>query len=157
MRVQDFMIHDVVSIHETSTIKELLETLVHHKIGGVPVINSNNQLVGMVSDGDVIRFIKPKAQHIYDFFTMYIVTDVETLEQAVAEKLEIPVNKVMTKKNLFSVSAADNMEKAISIFATHHFKKLPVIDQDRKVIGVVSRGDVIRQITKMFILREDIQ
>lgn len=153
MLVRDFMIQDVISVRDSSTLKELLETLVNERIGGVPVLNGEGKLVGMVGDGDVIRFLKPKVQRIYDFFSYIVVMDPISLDSIVGPKLGVKVDKIMTKHNLFKVTPEDNLEEVMSIFASHHFKKLPVIDSQNKVVGVVSRGDIIRQLTKTFILK----
>jgi CBS domain-containing protein len=61
----------------------------------------------------------------------------------------------MNKKNLYSVSPNDPLEKAIDILSQHHFKKIPVINGSGQLVGVISRGDVIRQLSKMFILKQD--
>ena len=153
MLVRDFMIQDVISVRDSSTLKELLETLLNERIGGVPVLNGEGKLVGMVGDGDVIRFLKPKVQRIYDFFSYIVVMDPISLDSIVGPKLGVKVDKIMTKNNLFKVTPEDDLEDVMSIFASHHFKKLPVVDSINKVVGVVSRGDIIRQLTKTFILK----
>ncbi|WCK56596.1 CBS domain-containing protein [Aneurinibacillus sp. Ricciae_BoGa-3] len=151
MKIMDFMIKDVISVQETASVKELLQTLVNHKVGGVPVLNAEGKLTGMVSDGDIIRFMKPKDQRVYDFFSYVVMTNPETLEATVDRKLEQNVTKVMKKTGLFTVAPEDDLEKAMTIFSTHHFKKIPVIDAQKNVAGVVSRGDIIRQLAQ-FIL-----
>ena len=155
MLVKDFMMKEAVCIKESETIKVLLEKLVEKRIGGAPVTNEQGKLVGIISDGDILRLFKPKSQRIYDFFYLIISTDQETLDHSVEEKLNRPVKEVMTKGNVFYVQMDDPLEKALSIISNHHFKKIPVIDDEWKVVGVVSRGDVIRQLTKMFILKND--
>lgn len=60
LKVKDFMIKDVVSIKPDTTIKELLKLLSDHRIGGVPVVDDQDKLIGMVSDGDIIRYLTPK-------------------------------------------------------------------------------------------------
>jgi CBS domain-containing protein len=152
MKIMDFMIKDVISVQESANVKELLQALVTHKVGGVPVLNAEGKLTGTVSDGDIIRFMKPKDQRVYDFFSYVVMTNPESLEETVQRKLEANITKVMKKTGLFTVAPEDNLEKAMTIFSTHHFKKIPVIDAERKVVGVVSRGDIIRQLAQ-FILK----
>lgn len=62
MEVKDFMIRDVITVKKETTIRELLKVLAHHRIGGVPVVDAEGKLLGMVSDGDVIRFLQPKGR-----------------------------------------------------------------------------------------------
>lgn len=154
MKVSDFMITDVVAVQSSTSVLEMLTKLVEHKIGGVPVVDSNCRLIGMISDGDVIRFLKPNTKRVYDFFSYVITTDPETLESTIATKLQTEVNQIMHKKNLYSVTPDDPLEKAIDILSHHHFKKIPVVNGNGQLVGVISRGDVIRQLSKMFILKQ---
>nr|WP_269082439.1 CBS domain-containing protein [Aneurinibacillus tyrosinisolvens] len=117
-------------------------------------MDSNQKLIGMVSDGDVIRFLKPNASRSYDFFAYIVTTASETLDRSVKEKLECSVSQVMKKKNLYAVSTDDPLEKAIDILSKHHFKKIPVISKNGELVGVISRGDVIRQLTNLFVLKK---
>ncbi|MGE8202996.1 CBS domain-containing protein [Heyndrickxia sp. NPDC080065] len=149
MKVKDFMIQDVISVKEDDTIKHLLNTLVKHKIGGVPVINADGTLLGMISDGDVLRSIKPKDTVVYDFYSlMAIAYEKGNLEDAITHLKDQPVIKIAKKRSIITVKEDDDMETVLRILAKHHFKKIPVIDNQRKVVGVISRGDIIRSIQK---------
>jgi|SRR5690625_685781 len=151
MRISDFMITDVISVTEETTIKDLLETLVTHNIGGVPVVSADNTLLGIISDGDVIRYLQPKGRTVYDMFTVVLVSEKENLTHKLAYTMKDKVQKMMRKKEVYTVSPDDDFEEALRIFSKHHFKKVPVVNHNNKVIGVVSRGDVIRFISTKLI------
>ena len=57
--VKDFMVTNLVSVKLDSTILELLKLFTKHKIGGAPVLDNQKNLIGMVSDGDIIRYLAP--------------------------------------------------------------------------------------------------
>lgn len=147
MEIKDFMIADVITASKNMPIKELLELLVSHRIGGVPVVDTEKNLHGMVSDGDVIRYLQPKGRTVYDMFALVLVSEKEDLMQKLDYAIDHKVEKVMSNKEVFTVHPDDNFESALEIFSKHHFKKIPVINDDHKVVGVVSRGDVIRYIS----------
>ncbi|GIP20594.1 CBS domain-containing protein [Paenibacillus sp. J22TS3] len=153
MKVKDFMITSPVTVTSDTTLRELLQKLVEKRIGGAPVVDESGKLLGMISDGDVIRYIKPSTGRVYDFFTYVIQTETESLDTAVISKLQTTVNHVMVHKNLYTVSPEDPLERAIEILGKHHFKKIPVVDDNRKIVGVISRGDVIRQLVNSFVLK----
>ncbi|WP_068616131.1 CBS domain-containing protein [Paenibacillus tuaregi] len=153
MKVKDFMITSPVTVTSDTTLRELLQKLVEKRIGGAPVVDESGKLLGMISDGDVIRYIKPSTGRVYDFFTYVIQTETESLDTAVISKLQTTVNHVMVHKNLYTVSPEDPLERAIEILGKHHFKKIPVVDENRKIVGVISRGDVIRQLVNSFVLK----
>lgn len=153
MKVKDFMIHNVISVHKNTTLKELLTIFVEHRIGGVPVVDDENQLLGMVSDGDVIRFLSPKEQSVHDLFYTVYVEDGETEQEVLAEKMNKTVADMMHKKRLYTVQEEDEFESAIRLLSRHHFKKLPVVDGNNKVLGVISRGDIIHNLSKMMLTK----
>lgn len=66
------MIADVISIEPTIAVKELLKLLTKHNIGGIPVVDNENKLVNMISDGDVLRYIAPKKDHFMILFIQYL-------------------------------------------------------------------------------------
>lgn len=145
MQVRDFMITKVFTVKPSDTVKELLDILNSNRIGGVPVVDDKGHLVGMVSDGDVLRYLAPKPLGIAGL--VYIIEDGE-IEDVVQEKLDTPVKDIMTKRNLLFVSPDEEFDKTIRLLSRHHFKKLPVVNGAGRVIGVLSRGDIIHNISK---------
>ncbi|MFD1037860.1 CBS domain-containing protein [Virgibacillus byunsanensis] len=147
MKIKDFMITDVICVTKDTSIKNLLKILVEHKIGGVPVVDDNNKLIGMISDGDVIRYVQPKGRTVYDVFTLVLVSEKEDLRQKLEYTIEHPVEKIMHKKVIHTVRSEGQLEDALEIFSRYRIKKIPVINDENKVVGVISRGDIIRYIS----------
>ncbi|MDQ1003042.1 CBS domain-containing protein [Neobacillus niacini] len=148
MQVRDCMITKVFTVKPSNTVKELLHILNSNRIGGVPVVDDKNHLVGMVSDGDVLRYLAPKPLGIAGL--VYIIED-EELEEIIHLKLDTPVKDIMTKRNILYVSPDEEFDKTISLLSRHHLKKLPVVNRAGRVIGVLSRGDIINNISKKII------
>lgn len=155
MKIKDFMIQDVICVTKDTTVKVLLQTLVDHKIGGVPVVDSEGHLRGMISDGDVIRYLQPKGRTVYDMLAVVLVSEKEHLPQKLKYTISHPVEEIMRKKNIYTVHPDDNIEQAIAILSRYHFKKIPVITNDNKVVGVISRGDLLNYITSSLIVDMD--
>ncbi|NMM62825.1 CBS domain-containing protein [Clostridium sp. P21] len=151
MKVKDFMITDVITANENSTIKDVMKTLVINKIGGVPIVNEENKLIGIVSDGDLIRNLKPQNEMLYNIYTFLLYVGKEELEDSVQSIKDQNIMTIAKKKGIYSVNPEDSIEDVLSILSKYHFKKIPVIDNDKKVVGVISRGDVIRYIQKKII------
>lgn len=144
MKAKDFMIKDVISLNEEASIKTLLEVLMKHKIGGLPLVDPNNKLLGIVTDGDVLRYMNPKA-----FISSYV-TYIEELDETLKSKSESPVKAIMKKKVVF-VREEDELEDVLKLLASHHFKKIPVVNENREVVGVISRGDMIRKLGELLL------
>ncbi|MDM5336527.1 CBS domain-containing protein [Fictibacillus enclensis] len=153
MKVKEFMISNVITAKPDDTLQDVMSLIVHKKIGGMPIVDEEGKLLGMVSDGDILRAIKPRERQIYDFFTFVIYEQKQELEQFLKELGEVSVIKIAKRNGLITVSPEDEMEKVLQLLAKHHFKKLPVVNEEKRVVGVISRGDVIRKIEQT-ILRQ---
>lgn len=149
LKVKDFMIPDVISIKPDTTIKELLKLLTRHHIGGVPVVDGQNKLIGMVSDGDIIRYLAPKEGSVRDFIYEVFMEEGETEQEVLKEKINTTVDKLMQKGQIYSVKEEDTFEKAIQLLSGHHFKKLPVLNLNGNVTGIISRGDIDSNLMKI--------
>lgn len=157
MKVKEFMITDVIYIQKDARIVDLLKLLVNNKIGGVPVVEDNQKFVTMLSDGDVLRFLKPQDRTIYDMLTLIMISEKEDLEEKLHSSMLLPVERIIKKKKLFTLKPEDDLEEAIAILSQHKFKKIPVINDENQVIGVISRGDVIRYIATKLIMDEGME
>lgn len=147
LKVADFMIKDVVTIRKEARIADLLRLLVENRIGGVPVVDENNKLVTMISDGDVLRFLQPHGRTIYDMLTLIMVSKQEDLKDKLEYSMLLPVERMIRKKEIYSLHPDDGLDEAVDILARRRFKKIPVVDEENRVVGVISRGDIIRYIS----------
>ena len=148
MKVRDFMITKVFTVKPSNTVKELLQILNSNRIGGVPVVDDKDHLVGIVSDGDVLRYLSPKPLGVAGL--VYIIEDGK-FEDVLVEKLDTPVKEIMTKRNVLFVSPDEEFEDTIRLLSRHHYKKLPVVNGAGRVVGVLSRGDIIHNISRKII------
>ncbi|CRK80893.1 CBS domain-containing protein [Neobacillus massiliamazoniensis] len=146
MKVKDFMIKEVITVLPEASIKEVMKTFVEKKIGGVPIVDSGGKLLGIVTDGDILRAIKPVDQHIQNYFTYSILIEEINLESRMSEMKNLSIIKIAKTRNIVTIHPEDELKKVVQLLSKHHFKKLPVVDDENRVVGVLSRGDVIRKI-----------
>ena len=139
MLVKDFMIKDVFVMEKNESLKALLELLVEKKIGGVPVVDKDNKLAGIISDGDVLRALKPTTYVGYYYFFK------EELDDNLLEEANLPIKKLM-RKRVVTIDENADLEEALKLLASHHFKKIPVINEKKEVVGIISRGDMIKKL-----------
>ncbi|MEI8203377.1 MAG: IMP dehydrogenase [Bacteroidota bacterium] len=114
-RAENGMIIDPVTIISTSKVEDALALMKEHKIGGIPVVDNKNALVGIVTNRD-LRFER---------------------------NLERPITEVMTKKVITTTEFTD-FEKAADILQQYRIEKLPVVDKDLKLIGLITYKDIIK-------------
>src|SRR5262249_50443867 len=104
------MIHDPITLPHTARVGEALKLMKEFKIGGIPIVNGNQTLVGIVTDSD-LRFEK---------------------------NVKRPVTEVMTKENLVTTAGVKDLKTAERILVKHKIEKLPVIDKHKKLIGLIT-------------------
>jgi len=148
MLVRDFMNYNVYTAKPSTTVKELIALFETNRIGGVPVVDDRGNLVGMISDGDIVRYLRPNDQKIYAAYYISFVEDAQKIEDVLAVKMNTPIEKIMVKKNVKTLAPDDDFESAIRMISKHHFKKLPVVNGAGRVVGVISRGDIIHNLSK---------
>ena len=115
-RAENGMILDPVTVHKDAKVVDALNLMAENKIGGIPVVNDQNMLVGIVTNRD-LRFEK---------------------------SMERPVADVMTKENLITTNEFTNFEKAAEILQEYKIEKLPVVDANYKLIGLITYKDIIK-------------
>jgi len=115
-RAENGMILEPITLHEDAKVIDALNLMAENKIGGIPVVNYENILVGIVTNRD-LRFEK-------------------TMDRPVAE--------IMTKENLITTTEFTNFEKAADILQQFKIEKLPVVDSNYKLVGLITYKDIIK-------------
>ena len=151
VQVKDFMVKDVISARPNATIKEVMSMFVGKKIGGVPIVDENGVLRGIVTDGDILRAISPVDRRIHDYFSFITYVAEENIENRLQELTHSEIIRIAKTHGIVTVHPEDEMKKVVALLSKHHFKKLPVVDASNHVVGVISRGDVIRNIQETII------
>ena len=115
-RAENGMILEPVTIQADSLVIDALNLMAENKIGGIPVVNKENVLVGIVTNRD-LRFERD---------------------------MERPVAEVMTKEHLITTTEFIDFEKAADILQKYKIEKLPVVDSKYKLIGLITYKDIIK-------------
>jgi IMP dehydrogenase len=115
-RAENGMIFDPVTIERGKKVGDALGLMASFKIGGIPVVDREGYLVGIVTNRD-LRFEK---------------------------NMERPIEEVMTSKNLITTTESTNLEKASEILQNYKIEKLPVVDKNGKLIGLVTYKDITK-------------
>ncbi|MGM9822411.1 MAG: IMP dehydrogenase [Muribaculaceae bacterium] len=115
-RAENGMIYDPVTILRGATVADALKIMEEYHIGGIPVVDENRILVGIVTNRD-LRFER---------------------------NLSRPVDEVMTSENLVTTSQSTNLEEAADILQSHKIEKLPVVDKEGHLIGLVTYKDITK-------------
>ena len=145
--VQSIMTRDVVSVGPDTPLQEAAEVLARHGFDGMPVVDGENKLVGILTEYDLISkgsaIHLPTFQKVIQNLGVYS-KDKSRLVKDFKELAALTVKDVMNNDPL-TLSEDATYEDAVSAFRDHHrVNPIPVVDQNRKVVGVVSRFDVLK-------------
>lgn len=150
MQIDQIMNRKVVTVEEGDTLKKVSKIFFENSISGAPVLDSNDEVVGIISESDIVKAMKPfedRLRMIYPSLSFMSVTfekDVEekTLSEVVKEVQDLTVGQVMVKEVLY-LEPGDPIEKAVDIMNQRNVNRLPVIS-DGKLVGIVTRADILR-------------
>lgn len=126
-RAENGMILNPISISPDKTVATALAMMAEFKIGGIPVVDPDNRLVGIVTNRD-LRFEK---------------------------SMDKRIDEVMTKENLVTTRQSTNLEGAAEILQQHKIEKLPVVDSDYKLIGLITYKDITKAKDKPFACKDE--
>ena len=135
MLVGEVMTSPAITVHETATVKQAIELLQKHSIAAMPVIDNHNDIVGVVSEADVIREMVLPDQRAH-----------EVPVQLTAPPFDSRVADVMSHHPL-TVSSDTELAQAAELMTSTVVKSLPVVDRGH-VVGVISRRDIIRLLSR---------
>lgn len=115
-RSESGMIHDPITLSDRALVSEALAIMKEHRVGGIPIVDKNMILLGILTNRDV-RFQK---------------------------KMDALVGDIMTKKNLITGTLGTNLSEAEKILTKHKVEKLPLVDKQNKLIGLITYKDIIK-------------
>lgn len=115
-RAENGMIYDPITIEKDGTVGDALSLMKEFKIGGIPVVDREGLLIGIVTNRD-LRF---------------------------QDNMKTPIHKIMTKDNVITTSHSTDLEKATDILQKYKIEKLPVVDDNNKLIGLLTYKDITK-------------
>lgn len=125
-RAENGMIYDPVTIKRGSTVADALSMMREYHIGGIPVVDEDRKLVGIVTNRD-LRFEQDPMRLI---------------------------DEVMTKEGLVVTNQSTNLEEAARILQQHKIEKLPVVDSDNRLVGLVTYKDITKAKDKPYACKD---
>lgn len=145
IKVEDVMTHLVVTVRPQDTIQEAARQLLNNRISGAPVVESG-RLTGVISEADLVAAYAPPARS----GSYFVATDsgMFSLRGTVPiDAHRTTVAEVMTK-DVVSVSADVSVWTAAALIDRRGVRRLPVVDSDCFVIGVLARSDLVRAMVR---------
>jgi CBS domain-containing protein len=142
MKVRDIMTTDPVKVTADTRLREAARLMVRHRVSGLPVVDEGGKLIGILSEGDFIRREagrdRPHGVSLLD-----AVFGEGELQPVGAET----VAEIMTR-SVVTITPEATVGEAARVMGRRNVKRLPVVDLEGELIGIVSRADVVGAFTK---------
>jgi CBS domain-containing protein len=142
MRAQDVMTTHVITVTPDTTVPDAAKLFVENRISGAPVVDADGHVVGVISEGDLLRRVEigtdgARRTSWLDFFT-------DSNALAYVKSHALRVDDVMTR-DVISVDADTPLQEIAALLESHGIKRVPVL-RERKLEGIVSRANLLQAI-----------
>lgn len=144
MKVEEVMIRDVISVNRNSSIEEIVEVLTKNKLSGIPVLSDGGYLVGMVTEGDLLRLeTTPRLPEFINLLGAVIYYHgVDTYNEDFKKMLAQKAADIMTE-DVITVKEGTDIAEVAHLMLDNNIKQVPVVDGS-KIVGMVGRADIIK-------------
>jgi predicted MFS family arabinose efflux permease/CBS domain-containing protein len=151
--VGQLMNRQVFAVTRQTPVAEVLELLTQHRLDGIPVVDDQRRLVGMVGAGAVIRSLYPREKTTYDLFFTTLVTEAEDEMTILKDKVQTPVGALEVVPHPRHLAEGDSLETAVRLLSKHRLREVPVVDAEGRIAGMLARSDLTRQMAQMVVDR----
>jgi CBS domain-containing protein len=145
LKASEIMTKEVITIKKDASIGELSELLVKNKISGVPVVDDGGRIIGVVTEADII--VKDTDLHFPRYFKLLdAIIYLESLNKFKAnlqKHIATRVEDIMTVK-VRTIKPDTPVNEIADLMLDLKVNRLPVIDEDNKVVGIVTRSDIVK-------------
>lgn len=142
--VAEIMTQDVLTVHKETTVRELAEIFVNRRIGSLPVVDTNDKLIGIVTESDLVEQGKnvhvPTVISLFDW-VIYLESE-KTLENELKKMGGRTVADIYQPEAVF-VAPTALISEAADLMSSRHINAVPVVDNGA-LVGIVARIDIIR-------------
>ena len=145
LAAKDIMNKKVIVISKDASVAELAQLLLRNKIAGVPVTDKDNNIVGMVSETDIIT--KEADLNVSVSFNYSILKSLESYTKSTKEYLDTKVEDIMSHE-VAAIKEDTPISKIASLMINDNVNRVPVVDDNNKLIGIVAREDIIKSMMK---------
>lgn len=141
MKVSDVMSRQIDFVKPNDKVQRVALLIFGRGTNGVPVCDDKKQLVGMVTENDILQKFFPTVPELFE--DMVHETNFEAMEEKAETIMSLSVSQIMSKKPT-TVKPNTPLLRAQSLMKVRDIGRLPVVDEEGRLVGVVSKGDIFR-------------
>lgn len=142
---KDIMTSDVIVAKQSDSVSSVAKLLIKEKIGGLPVVNEEYKVVGIISETDILKKEKyVEAPRVVNFLQgLIFLDDVKNIEEDMKKIAAYKVEDLMSK-DIIKVHEDDKFDDIANIMIKKSINRVPVVDSNNTLKGIICRYDIIR-------------
>ena len=158
--VNEVMIKDIVTISDKATIGEAVEIFAEKEIGCLPMVDENGNLTAFLSDGDIVYYVVNRLRLMQTTGKVYggrLMPDPKCtnyFSMLLNNCVDQPAYDAATHR-VVTISDYETVRKAAELMQKKHLKHMPVVDENNKLVGLITRNDIINGIFRDYLADPD--
>lgn len=146
MKAVDIMVSNVITVGPDALVQDVADVMIRNRISGVPVVGSGGELLGIVSEGDLIRRPETQTERPHSWWLDLFVSK-EVLITEYIKTHALRVTDVMTK-HVITATPQTSASEIASLLEKHNIKRVPIV-KDGKIVGIVSRANLLQALASL--------
>ena len=146
MKARDVMTHHVISVSPDASILEAVRLMLQNRISGLPVVDTDGDLVGVVTEGDFLRRAETNTERRRSRWLEFLAGPGKLANEYVHSHGR-KVGQVMTT-DVYTITEDTPLEEVVKLMESHQVKRLPVL-RGRKLVGIVSRANLMHALVSL--------
>lgn len=149
----DIMSSPAISVHPDDTLKEVIQLFAKHNISGAPVVNENNELVGIITERDIIDF--SGQSHVVSlldtsgWISPHTDTkDIASLKEGFELVTSVRVKSQMSRK-VYTVKQNTPGQEVARIMKKRKIDRVPVVDEEGHLLGIITRSNLVNKLAEL--------
>lgn len=144
MKARDVMVSPVITMGENDTVRDVAALLVAKRISAVPIVDTAGKLVGIITEGDLMRRTETGTEHPHSGWLAFFLGD-STVAAEYVKSHATKVKDIMTRDVKTAAPDAPLYEIA-DLFEENHIKRVPIVSPGGDLVGIVSRANILQAI-----------
>jgi len=153
IRARDIMTVEVITVTEQDTLQDVIELLSVHRFGGLPVVEADGKLIGIISVTDIVHYSEKvdvvPLINLSGWVSPHADTDSLFYLRKGQDALNYTTVGEIMRRKLFTAKADEPLQEVARLMKRRRINRVPIVDNDYKLIGIVTRSDIVRGISQL--------
>jgi CBS domain-containing protein len=145
MELKELMTKNVITVLQSMNVRDAAEMLFNMGISGLPVVNDQKNLVGMITEKDIIGMALPK--YVEKLGSLAYTFDMVPFAKTLAEADKVLVKEIM-RKDVITATVDTSVPEVARIMIVKRIRRIPILDQEGRLVGIIARHDIVKEIFK---------